>query len=387
MAEIGIMPPPDGVTPDFYSWTYLQHTLVSVFAVTFLIATIFLALRLYTAFALVKKLDWDILFIIAAWGTSLAFFVAIILARPAGFGRHLWDVTPAQLKGYYNVGLPRVWNRLLPKGSLLTSLQVLLLLAITYLWPPTLTKLAMLVLYLRINPFRPFQVCVYVVAVLIAAYTIIFTVLFCGPCNPMSVGSGACLNGIAISHAVLNIVSDAAIIILPIPMIRRLNMPLKQKAVLGILIGLGSAVVLVSIARISYVKAMVVNPDVTWTQAEAAVFSSLELNLGIVCNSLARLRPFVRAHFPSWAMSMGGSDTPGDYQQINHDNGPQAWRGDRASHAYQLGIAESGEAFSSEDRMDGNNTISVTNNYEVGYSHDESTRVRTGSTEGVLGQG
>ncbi|KAI1418463.1 hypothetical protein F5Y13DRAFT_196268 [Hypoxylon sp. FL1857] len=363
MAEIGIMPPPEGVTPDFYSWTSLQHTLISVFAVPFVIASIFLAARLYTAFALVKKLDWDILFIVAAWGTSLAFFVAMLLARPAGFGRHLWDVTPAQLKGYYNV---------------------LLFLAITYLWPPTLTKLAMLVLYLRINPFRPFQICVYIVAFLIASYTIVFTVLFCGPCNPMSVGSGACLNGITISQAVLNIVSDAAIIILPIPMIRQLNMPLKQKVVLCVLIGLGSAVVLVSIARISYVKAMVVNPDVTWTQAEAAVFSSLELNLGIVCNSLARLRPFVRAHFPSWAMSLGGSEAPDDHQQINHDNGPQAWRGDKASHTYRLGVAESREAFGSGKLANKKNTIHVTNNYEVGYSPDESTLVRVGSTDSIL---
>ncbi|KAI0137822.1 hypothetical protein F4776DRAFT_85433 [Hypoxylon sp. NC0597] len=397
MAEVGIIPPPEGVTPDFYSWTYLQRTLVSVFAVTFVIATLFLGLRLYTAFALVKKLDWDIcnlsleipsipqslifaVFIVAAWGTSLAFFVAMLLgavvisgacecslirglARPAGFGRHLWDVTPAQLEGYYDV---------------------LLFLAITYLWPPTLTKLAMLVLYLRINPFRPFQVCVYIVGFLIASYTIVFTALFCGPCNPMSVGSGACLNGITISQAVLNIVSDAAMIILPIPMIRRLNMPLKQKVVLGVLIGLGSAVVLVSIARIAYVKAMVVNPDVTWTQAEAAVFSSLELNLGIMCNSLARLRPFVRAHFPSWAMSLGGSETPGEYQHINPNNGPQAWRGDKASHAYQLGVVKPGEVFGSGTLANRTNTIRVTNNYEVGYSPNESTPVRTGSTESIL---
>ncbi|OTA80358.1 hypothetical protein M434DRAFT_86445 [Hypoxylon sp. CO27-5] len=349
--------------PDFYSWTYLQHTLVSVFLVTFILATTFLAVRLYTAFALVKKLDWDILFIVAAWGTSLAFFIAMLLARPTGFGRHLWDVTPAQLKGYYDV---------------------LLLVAITYLWPPTFTKFAMLVLYLRINPFRPFQVCVYVVAFLIAAYTIVFTVLFCGPCNPMSVGSGACLNSIAISQAVLNIVSDAAFIILPIPMIRRLNMPLKQKVVLGVLIGLGSAVVLVSIARISYVKAMVVNPDVTWTQAEAAVFSSLELNLGIVCNSLARLRPFVRAYFPSWAMSLGGSEIPGEYQQVDLDSGPQAWRGDKASHAYQLGVAESGEAFGSGQLTNTTSAIHVTNNYEVGYSPNGSTPIGAGSRESIL---
>lgn len=60
MADVGIMPPPLGVTPDFYSWTYLQHTLIGVFAVTFLLATFFLALRLYTTIVIVRKLDWDV---------------------------------------------------------------------------------------------------------------------------------------------------------------------------------------------------------------------------------------------------------------------------------------------------------------------------------------
>ena len=144
----------------------------------------------------------------------------MVLAMPSGFGRHLWDVTEAQLTGYFNL---------------------LLLLALTYIWPPTLTKLAMLVLYLRINPSRTFQICVYLTAVSLLAYTIVFTVLFAGRCNPTAVGSGNCLNNIAISQAVLNIVTDGILIILPIPMIHRLKMPFKQKLVVGALMGMGSA--------------------------------------------------------------------------------------------------------------------------------------------------
>lgn len=60
MAEVGVMPPPDGVNPDFHSWTYVQHTVIGVFAATFVLATIFLALRIYTALVIIKKLDWDI---------------------------------------------------------------------------------------------------------------------------------------------------------------------------------------------------------------------------------------------------------------------------------------------------------------------------------------
>lgn len=51
---------------------------------------------------------------------------------------------------------------------------------------------------------------------------------------------------------------------------------------------------------------MQANPDVTWTQASAAVWSCLELNLGILCNCLALLKPFVRRHLPFLA---GGSSS------------------------------------------------------------------------------
>lgn len=158
--------------------------------------------------------------IVLSWGTSLAFFIAMVLAMPSGFGRHLWDVTQQQLLGYFDL---------------------LLLMALTYIWPPTLTKLALLILYLRINPSRMFHVYVYITGFCLLAYTIAFTVLFAGPCNPKSVGSGTCLNNIAVSQAILNIITDAVLIILPIPMIHGLKMPLKQKLVVGLLMGFGSA--------------------------------------------------------------------------------------------------------------------------------------------------
>lgn len=120
------------------------------------------------------------------------------------------------------------------------KIQLLLLLAITYIWPPTLTKLAMLALYHRINPFRRFRIYVYLVAGSTFGYTIVFTCLFAGPCNPIAVGGGLCLNNIAISQAVLNILTDFVLIFLPMPMLYHLKMPLKKKIIIGITFTLGS---------------------------------------------------------------------------------------------------------------------------------------------------
>ncbi|KAI0099454.1 hypothetical protein F4814DRAFT_442981 [Daldinia grandis] len=366
MAEVGIMPPPEGVTPDFYTWTSLQNTIVILFGVTFALATISVILRLYTAAYIVKKLDWDILFIVASWGTCLAFYIGTIIAIPAGFGRHLWDVTPTQLLGYYNV---------------------LSLLALTYIWPPSLTKLALLVLYVRINPSKPFRVCVFISGFLILAYTIVFTVLFIGPCNPLSIGSGVCLNDVAISQAVLNIVFDVVIIVLPIPMVHKLHLPLKQKAVIGVLIGLGSAVVIVSIVRVAYVRAMIGDPDVTWTQGSAAVLSSLELNIGIIGNCISRLKPLVQKHSPSWLTSLSSSAAPESYARNQNSNVPQSWGPRKGNQGYKLDSMERGKKFG--DGTGGvNRDICVINNrYSVEYDAKQANRsglVRTGSTESIL---
>jgi hypothetical protein len=163
---------------------------------------------------------------------------------PAGFGRNMYEVSQEQLMGYFSVC----------HASLQTALheltrairQQLISLALTYLWPPTLTKLSILVLYWRISPSKPFRICIVILAVMLVGYTATFTVLFVGPCNPLlaTPESAICLNNIAVSQAVLNIVTDGLIIILPIPTIHKLNMPLKQRITVGLILGLGSAYVL-----------------------------------------------------------------------------------------------------------------------------------------------
>lgn len=58
-AETGMMPPPAGVTPNFHQQTNLQHTLIVVYSVTFGLASLALALRIYTRAFIVKNSGLD----------------------------------------------------------------------------------------------------------------------------------------------------------------------------------------------------------------------------------------------------------------------------------------------------------------------------------------
>lgn len=57
--QVGAMPAPDGVTPDFHGSTHLQHTIIVVYSVTFALATLVMILRLYTGAVIVGKIGWD----------------------------------------------------------------------------------------------------------------------------------------------------------------------------------------------------------------------------------------------------------------------------------------------------------------------------------------
>lgn len=96
-------------------------------------------------------------------------------------------------------------------------------------------------LYHHLIPNQGFHFALYAVAASLVIYTLVFTILLAGPCHPLKPGTGTCVVNLTISQAILNIVSDAIVIVLPIPTIHRLNMPLKQRITVGFLLALGSA--------------------------------------------------------------------------------------------------------------------------------------------------
>ncbi|KAF5722193.1 integral membrane protein [Fusarium mundagurra] len=278
-----------------------------------------LVLRYATSALVVKEWELDVVLITLAWATALGYFISVCFMMKYGWGSHAWDVSLADMVQY---------NKYLSPTTL------------TYMWSPTLTKLSILSVLYRISPARGYQISVYVIAVALLIYTITFTVLLSGPCNPKDVGSGVCLNNLAISQVVLNITTDLSIIILPLPTLHNLQIPFRQKVVVGCILSIASAVLIASIVRAPYVHIMAINPDFTRKQAEAGVWSLVELNMGIVCNNLMRLKPFLRTYLPRVLTFLGltaKSKQQGENQSKSKSSGN--WRG-RPSHSYQLNSLE-----------------------------------------------
>jgi hypothetical protein len=124
--------------------------------------------------------------------------------------------------------------------------QRLLINTLTYLITPAITKMAILSVLYRINPSTGYRIIVVIVASATFAYTLALCIIAGGPCNPLIAGTTQCLENVALSQAVLNIASDLAVIILPIPTIHGLHFSTKQKLTVGGLLALGSGYVSIS---------------------------------------------------------------------------------------------------------------------------------------------
>lgn len=199
-----------------------------------------------------------------------------------GVGCHINVVPPERLKELYTI---------------------LELETITYLLAIPLAKLSILSLCYRI--FRSnlwFRRTCYILFVMIAGYGFgsFLTALF--RCHSVgaawsspALGNASCLSIVKIQVVVvwINITTDVALMVLPMPVLWSLNMPWQKKAGVVIVFATGAAVVGVSVARqlVLYKSLNGLDKDTTWSAVLTHILFTLELNIAIICGCLPTKQP------------------------------------------------------------------------------------------------
>lgn len=93
----------------------------------------------------------------------------------------------------------------------------------------------------------------------------------------------------------LNVATDLIFaLVIPLCMLWNLNMSFRTKLSLFFILGLGCFVCACAVVRISYLGAYGASGDWLWDTVHLAVWSVIELNVGIIAGSLPSLRPLVR---------------------------------------------------------------------------------------------
>jgi hypothetical protein len=109
-----------------------------------------------------------------------------------------------------------------------------------------MVKIAILVMYCRIFALRSFKIGAYVISTITILWSLVFLFVCIFQCDPVSRAwnstiPGTCLNlrAIFIGNAIPNIVTDAAILVMPMRQVWKLQIRLIQRISLSIIFLLG----------------------------------------------------------------------------------------------------------------------------------------------------
>lgn len=254
---------------------------------TFCLAVIAIFLR-FTARRLTHAPFWwdDWLMIPAILFAALMCFVSITYMVDHGLGKHVWVGPPDAAV---------VWA----KGLFISE--------ISYTFIICSIKFSLLSFYWRIFKQSSIRIPIYVLGTIVSCWgtaVMLITIFQCTPVSdfwnrfsPTAKGPFHCgvnVNQFFDGNSIPNIITDAAILVLPIPYIWKLQLPRAQKFALTSIFILGVFVIGVSIARFTFIINLnLVSPDITWNFVNTQVWTGVESHVGIICACLPSLRPLL----------------------------------------------------------------------------------------------
>lgn len=169
----------------------------------------------------------------------------------------------------------------------------------------SLPKVSILLFYLRLNPTKNFRYSTYAVIFLTMAYLTSLLLVQLFACQPVKklwqpLIDGKCINEdpVYLVIPIAGTLLDIMVLLLPIPMLIKLQVNLRTKLLLGAVFAVCSSTVLLSALRIWSTSKIQGTMDLTWNAAISNCLTVCEVNLMIVCGSIMVLRPFCRRHLP-----------------------------------------------------------------------------------------
>ncbi|KAF1353932.1 major facilitator superfamily domain-containing protein [Delphinella strobiligena] len=281
-------------------------TVFAVVVVMVCLSTTFVSLRFVSRVGIVKRFMLDDYFMALAWLLAFGMSFAICFGTANGLGRHEIDV-------------PGAWQSTLLKSQYVFSV----------LYNPTLMaeKTSILVFYLSLSKTnKTFRWATIATLFVVNAAGLALTIVTIVQCNPVSAtftyptpDTAHCTDIVTIylASAPVNIITDLAILFLPMPILTSMRLPKKQKIILVVTFGFGVFVAVVDIIRIANLQAAstyrlkeithdvaegnmnsVDATDFSWYSSFSFMWSAIEVNLGIMCACVPALKPLVSRYMP-----------------------------------------------------------------------------------------
>ncbi|KAJ9617141.1 hypothetical protein H2200_000862 [Cladophialophora chaetospira] len=238
--------------------------------------------------------DWTIL-VSCCFAETVS--VLMIICCEWGFGKHTRD---------------------LPKPLVAKTLELYFYAQIFYKITFSLTKISILLLYLRVfGVWKTFRYLCWIMIGVVVSFSIATVITSIFQCSPVAFafdktanhGKGECidLTKFWYANAGFNIGSDAIIIVMPILPVKSLNLPTRSKIALCGLFTLGIFVCITSILRFTTLNIATAHTDVMWQSIPSSMWTVIEYNLGIIAASIPALRRPLAEMFPRLLGRIGGT--------------------------------------------------------------------------------
>ncbi|KAI1337689.1 hypothetical protein F5Y15DRAFT_389960 [Xylariaceae sp. FL0016] len=145
-----------------------------------------------------------------------------------------------------------------------------------------------------------------VVSVLFNTFYVFFAIFQCRPAefywhryDSLSDITGKCNNKTFATIPnylafIISIISDWTLALIPISMVWNANLERRIKISVSCVLALGSIASLATIVRIPFARQLLSNPDYLYNFTDFAIWSTVELGLGLTASSLATLKPLFR---------------------------------------------------------------------------------------------
>ncbi|GAB7347302.1 hypothetical protein MBLNU459_g3385t1 [Dothideomycetes sp. NU459] len=273
------------------------------------LAFITVALRLFVRARILRYVGPDDIMMGITMLLGLILFTCFVGEAKNGLGRHY------EWTGTGSVTTYRHWTFI---HSLVSLLGL------------TAVKISVSLLLLRIATQRIYRIFLWILIVFLISYTLmcVFTLIFA--CLPVSASwdytkletakcfSNTTFTALGITNSVCNMLGDTILAILPIPMIMNLQLNVRAKVALAMILALGFVAVACGAVKTHYQLTVQADRDARFKN-NFFIWAAMELYTGIVASSLPTLKPLLSKFLEAARSSAGlsGAGRTSDYTRNN----------------------------------------------------------------------
>ncbi|KAE8136774.1 hypothetical protein BDV38DRAFT_283712 [Aspergillus pseudotamarii] len=211
------------------------------------------------------------------------------------------------------------------------------------------TKISLCWFYIRLGHVSLTRACYFMIG-LVVAQTIAFVLAAAFHCPPSNWSHNpiyllSCAKGIkafTLATGALNILTDVLTFALPIPVLLKLQMPLKQKAYVIFILSLGLIACVASIVRLVYSTNLMQFPPDIVSVAGTFYWTSIEMNVAIVASSIPSFKAIASRYLPR-LVGYSSRESPMPLVSGNANENSHMKRSRRPTHSIGASILYDGD--------------------------------------------